>query len=78
MSDASVTNVIKQNLSGLPPYKLISIGNFKLKRSVIPSSDCDRVVFYLDHNSNLHLSAKALSLGLTSDELLRQLVWSID
>lgn len=49
-----------------------------LRRSVIPEScEPQSVKFFLDNESNLAFSAKAITLGITTDELLRHLVWSV-
>ena len=75
----SIIDKVRANLKACNlPFKQNLVTPFRLKRSIIPVENCDRLVFYLDHDSNLTLSAKALSLGLTPDELIRQLIWSID
>jgi hypothetical protein len=66
-------SLLKEN-SKKTPFPAVYKGSLKLKRSVIDNAD--RVVFHLDPDSNLQIASKALSLGLTVDELYRQLAWT--
>lgn len=80
MSKASLLATIKDKASDhVQPFPVQKSNNFLgLKRSSIPKEQCKRVVFHLDEGSQLELSAKAISIGLQPDELLRRLVWLLN
>lgn len=67
--------VVKENAKR-NPYPTKSIGKLKLKRSILPDDALTKPTFHLDDQSHLGMAAKALSLGLTTDELYRVVVWS--
>lgn len=71
----TIADRIKQNMQH-SPYPLKVIGNLKLKRSQMPKEDNQFFNFQLDHASNLEFTSKALRMGLTTDELARQLFWT--
>jgi hypothetical protein len=74
-STSSFLSRLKANLK-LQPFKVRKIGPLCLRRSEIPKDVCDQIRVNIDRESNLQFNIKALELGLTSDELHRQLMWT--
>lgn len=70
----TVYDNVKLNLN---PFPVVTVGALKLKRSQIPKEKAVREVFILDYESDALLAQKAIQLGVTTDELLRQAVWSL-
>ena len=59
-------------------YKTCNISALRLQRSVIPEGIASRVPLVIDQQSHLLFSTTAMQLGLTTDELLRRLIWSLN
>lgn len=72
---ATIETLVKKDLAHWP-YPCSTLKGLGLKRSVIPETEMQFVKFTLDNQSNLQFSARALTLGITTDELLRRLVWA--
>ena len=58
------------------PFPLKQIGAMRLKRSNIPQEQCDRLGLHIDKDTHLMLSTQALKKGFTTDEYIRQILWT--
>lgn len=74
----NIIESIKHRLkNGLNPFPFQRFGMFNLVSTIIPKSQVHRVAFVVDHLTADFLNDTALSSGLTTHELLRQLVWHL-
>lgn len=55
------------------PFQIVS--NMKLKRSVIPQAESTRLITQFDNATALALHFTAGKLGVTTDELIRRIIW---
>jgi hypothetical protein len=73
---SNLLTAVKANSSHREPFKIAHVGIQGVKRSIIPNEVKIMARFDLDESSYTELSIQALKLGFTTDELLRQLVWT--
>lgn len=59
------------------PFPFQRFGMFNLVSTIIPKYQVQRIAFVVDNLTADFLNDVALSSGLTSHELLRQLVWHL-
>ena len=75
---SEIQKIVAANMAlGTKPYPIKRIGSLRLKRSIFNQDEARKMTLQLDNDSMLLLSTEALKLGLTPDEYLRQIVWSL-